>query len=273
MSSENSPACITYQYALKAYDVTLAAHVRVGERANKLIIVQALLFAALSFGLTSLGWIADHPPTVTPQGFWVWYSISTLVGLSAAAVLSISFFAALQCQRLEQLHVPSTRWIETHARKPYFRKWSNEKLFVSFSLNVRKALEQNLAGQPAVETCARRLNWSLLASFVLVVIFLGMTTGQRVVLSLSNSPRQLNEDSTMSGNKETTDDQDNQTPPAGDDQDNQTPPSEDDIIEEPDLVIGELQFRELQAKSDRESPTPRGKAAAKDGGAAAEGEG
>ncbi len=44
MGVQDNPGRIAYEYALKCYDVTLAAHVRLAERANKLIVVQALLF-------------------------------------------------------------------------------------------------------------------------------------------------------------------------------------------------------------------------------------
>lgn len=240
MRTANNPGRVAYDYALKCYDVMLAAHVRVAERANKLIVVQALLFAALSFGLTNLGWLVTHRPANAGWPFWVSFWTGAGAGLIAGLVLALSFYAALNCQRLEKLHIPSTRWVAVHPKESYFLRWADDKLLACLACNVRKAIQRNIQDEATVEKWAGRLNRTLLVAFVFTAVFLATTNVQRVVLSATNGSPVLAEDHTMP--------EDEKESEAKEDEAAST---EEDVIEEPEMVIGKRDNGDRQAKTTR----------------------
>ena len=168
---------IAYEYTLKVYDEILAQQAKNAERANKMILVIALVFAALSYGGANLALVAEHParnPT------WLW--ISGGCGLLAGIALVIAFLAAMVCSRIKAIFVPGTTGLVGRVSDPAFGEVERARILAALTKNVRAAIERNISLQNRRERSANLLNWTPQVAFLLTAVFVALTVGQRVAV-------------------------------------------------------------------------------------------
>lgn len=174
---------VAYEYVVKAHNDVIRQQDKNAERANKLILVVWLVFAALSYGATNLIDIAHHPARISYL-FW----ISVAAGILAAIALVTAFLAAMMCARVRSIFIPATEGVRNVVGDPDFAKVENARIVGAFIDNLHEAIEAALRQQEGREKWLRVSNWVPQAAFVLTAVFVGLTFAQKVHLALQEPP-------------------------------------------------------------------------------------
>lgn len=167
-------ARIAYKYVECAYSHVLALEPSLRDRANKLIFVQAMLFAALSYAASLLTTQSGQAPS------WL-LGIGYGVGGLAAVVLAASFWFALSCNVTQQSMVPETGAVANHVSEPYFRSWETAHLLGVLTKNIHSAIEASYTQEPRRARKAKWLDRTLLFGFLLTVPCVALSMVVRAV--------------------------------------------------------------------------------------------
>lgn len=185
-NDENLNVTTAYTHVMKAYDYRLAQQDRMAERANKMVMVIALVFAALSYGGAQLLDILDPSIETT-----LWFRITAVIGLIAAFFLVLAFLAAMIQSRIKTIYIPGTQGLVKRIDDTAFLEAEHSRLVAALTKNVRSAIAANQSQQDVHVWWIKMLNWTPQAGFVLTAVFVAATYAQSIVVSSTREQGKL----------------------------------------------------------------------------------
>lgn len=238
--TKNANVSIAYTHVVKIYDDAIAARVRLTENANKLALIIAIIFAALSFGAGHLMLIARNPQR--NDGLY-WFSV--VVALIAAIALSAAFLAAMNRSRLRIVSTPRVSGLIDRIKDADFLNADHARIVAALATSVERAIKTNFDAHNKQLVWARILNWAPQVGFLSTALFVACTFAQSMALPLITENDPAHEASmtlsTQEENEMRPEDDDNGN---GGENDNggakdATDAVVEDIIGEPEIIRGD----------------------------------
>jgi len=189
-----------YEYTRKSYDAVIQARAQNLERVNKLLLTIAVLFTALSYGVSQL---------VSLEQIARWQIVvGCILGALSGVALSLAFCSGIRLLKIDDVAVPCTERLARHVDQPYFPLWQNDALLASLTQNVDAAVQDTIRYDQRRARSSKCFNCSLLFGILGAIAFMGFVLVVRAQLLYAmhgkGGPLQpstlKNEDQLMSAN-------------------------------------------------------------------------
>lgn len=169
-----SNAQTAYEYIRKSYDAVIQARAQNLERVNKLLLTIAVLFTALSYGVSQL---------VSLEEIARWQILVGLVlGALSGVALSLAFCSGILLLKIDDVAVPCTERLARHVDQPYFPSWDKDVLLASLTKNVDAAVEDTIRCDRQRDRLSKCFNFSLLFGILAAIVFMGFVLAGRAQL-------------------------------------------------------------------------------------------
>lgn len=166
-----------YAYLTKVHDDLLSQETRTAERANKMAIVIALVFTALSFGAGHLMVVSRNPDR--NDG---WYLFAVVLALVAGTTLVGAFLAAMVRSRIKDVYLPGTSRLVENLNHPGLRDANHTRFMAILAERIADSIKRNLERETGFDVWCFMLKWFPQIGFVCTALFVTATFVQSMFL-------------------------------------------------------------------------------------------